>query len=160
SVRVIDLTHGIPPGDVLRGAVTLAGALAYLPDDAVLLAVVDPGVGSSRRALAVRSATGRLLVGPDNGVLSLAWPALGDVAQAPAITSPDVVLRPTSATFHGRDVFAPAAAHLAEGADLGSLGAAVDPATLVRLEAPRPSVTLGSVTAVALAVDRFGNVQL
>jgi S-adenosylmethionine hydrolase len=160
AARVIDLSHGIPRGDVLRGALTLAGAIPYLPEDAVLLAVVDPGVGGSRRAVAVRSDTGRFLVGPDNGVLSLAWPILGDVAHAAAITSPDVVLRPTSSTFHGRDVFAPAAAHLAEGRDLESLGDAVDPATLVRLEAPRPVVAPGSVTALVLGVDHFGNAQL
>jgi S-adenosylmethionine hydrolase len=160
DARVIDLTHGIPRGDVLRGAITLAGGLAYLPEDAVLLTVVDPGVGSARRPVAARSGTGRFLVGPDNGVLSLAWPLLGEVTQAAVITSPDVVLRPTSSTFHGRDVFAPAAAHLAAGGDLGSLGDAVDPGTLMRIEAPRPTVAPGSLTAVVLAVDRFGNVQL
>jgi S-adenosylmethionine hydrolase len=160
TARVIDLTHGIPQGDVLRGALALAGALPYVPADAVLLAVVDPGVGGSRRAVAVRSGTGRLLVGPDNGVLSLAWPLLGDVAQGVAITSPDVVLRPTSSTFHGRDVFAPAAAHLADGGELGSLGEPVDPGTLVRIEAPRPAAAAGSLTARVLAVDRFGNAQL
>ena len=160
GARVIDLTHGIPPGDVLRGALILAGALAYLPDDAVLLAVVDPGVGGSRRPVAVRSGTGRFLVGPDNGVLSLAWPHLGDAVEAAAITSPEVVLRPTSSTFHGRDVFAPAAAHLADGGDLRSVGETLDPDTLVRIEAPRPTVAPGSLTAVVLAVDRFGNVQL
>lgn len=158
--RVIDLTHGIPRGDVLRGALTLAAALAYLPEAAVLLAVVDPGVGGSRRAVAVRSGTGRLLVGPDNGVLSLAWPLLGDIARAAEITSPDVVLRPASSTFHGRDVFAPAAAHLAEGGDLGSLGDALDPGTLVRIEAPQPAAAPGSLTAVVLGVDLFGNAQL
>jgi S-adenosylmethionine hydrolase len=160
AARVIDLTHGIPRGDLLRGALTLAGALAYLPEDAVLLAVVDPGVGGARRAVAARSRTGRFLVGPDNGVLSLAWSLLGDVARAATITSPDVVLRPTSSTFHGRDVFAPAAAHLAEGGDLGSLGEAVDPGTLVRIEAPRPTAAPGSLTAVVLGVDLFGNAQL
>jgi S-adenosyl-L-methionine hydrolase (adenosine-forming) len=160
DARVIDLTHGIPPGDVLRGALTLAGSLAYLPEDAVLLAVVDPGVGGSRRAVAVRSGTGRFLVGPDNGLLSLAWPLLGNAVEAAEITSPELVLRPTSSTFHGRDVFAPAAAHLADGGDLRSVGEALDPGTLVRIEAPRPAVAPGSLTAVVLAVDRFGNVQL
>jgi S-adenosyl-L-methionine hydrolase (adenosine-forming) len=160
AVRVIDLTHGIPRGDVLRGALTLAGALGYLPEDAVLLAVVDPGVGGSRRAVAIGSGTGRFLVGPDNGVLSVAWSILGDVAYAASITSPDVVLQPTSFTFHGRDVFAPAAAHLAGGGDLRLLGDAVDPATLVRIEAPRPTVAPGSLTAIVLAVDLFGNAQL
>jgi S-adenosylmethionine hydrolase len=158
--RVIDLTHGVPRGDVMRGALLLAGALAYLPDDAVLLAVVDPGVGGDRRALTVRTGDGRLLVGPDNGLLSAAWEALGGVALAVEITSPSVVLRPTSATFHGRDVFAPAAARLAAGEDVRSLGSPVDADTLVRLERPHPAIGAGTLAARVLSVDGFGNVQL
>jgi S-adenosylmethionine hydrolase len=157
---VIDLTHGVPRGDVLRGALLLAGALAYVPDDAVLLAVVDPGVGGDRRAVAVRTGDGRLLVGPDNGLLSAAWDALGGVALAVEITSPSVVLRPTSATFHGRDVFAPAAACLAAGEDIHSLGLPLGADTLVRLEPPRPVIGAGTLGARVLSVDGFGNVQL
>jgi S-adenosyl-L-methionine hydrolase (adenosine-forming) len=157
---VIDLAHGVPRGDVLRGALLLQGALAYLPAKAVLLAVIDPGVGGRRRPVALRTGTGRLAVGPDNGVLSLAWDALGGVARVVEVTSPDIVLRPTSATFHGRDVFAPAAAHLARGGDLSGLGEPVDPATLVRVAPPEPGIAPGSLTARVLAVDSFGNVQL
>jgi S-adenosylmethionine hydrolase len=157
---VIDLTHGVPRGDVLRGALLLAGALPYLPDDAVLLAVVDPGVGGDRRGVAVRTGDGRLLVGPDNGLLSAAWDALGGVALAVEITSPSVVLRPTSATFHGRDVFAPAAASLAAGEDIRTLGSPLDADTLVRLERPQPVIGAGTLDARVLSVDGFGNVQL
>jgi S-adenosylmethionine hydrolase len=158
--QVIDLAHGVPRGDVLRGALLLRGALAYVPDRAVLLAVIDPGVGGRRRPVALDTRDGRLLVGPDNGVLSLAWRVLGGVARAVEVTSASIVLHPTSATFHGRDVFAPAAAHLAGGGDLSELGGPVDPATLIRVDPPEPRIAPGSLTAYVLAVDSFGNVQL
>src|SRR6266511_4683271 len=109
NARVIDLAHGIPPQDVLRGAMVLAGAAPFMPEDAVYLGVVDPDVGGPRGAVAVRAASGALLVGPDNGLLSLAWEALGGAEAAVEIAAPDVLLEPVSATFHGRDVFAPAA---------------------------------------------------
>jgi hypothetical protein len=160
GARVIDLTHGIPRGDVLAGALTLAGAIPYVPEDALLLAVVDPGVGGSRRAVAVRSGRDRFLIGPDNGLLSLAWAALDGVSEAVEITSSAVILRPTSATFHGRDVFSPAAAHLSAGARLDSLGEPVDAGTLGRVELPAPAVARGSLAATVLAVDVFGNAQL
>jgi S-adenosylmethionine hydrolase len=157
---VVDLSHGIPPQDVLRGALTLADALPYLPADSVILAVVDPGVGTSRLDLAVQTVSGRLMVGPDNGLLSLAWRRLGGADRAVAIDSPDVVLEPVSATFHGRDVFAPAAAHLANGLPLDRLGRSVDLAGLVELSQAIPAVELGRVSCEVLDVDRFGNVQL
>ena len=160
TARVIDLSHGVPPGDVLRGALLLRGCIPYVPDDAVLLGVVDPGVGGTRTPLAVRTSSGRLLVGPDNGLLSLAWKALGGVAEAVAIDAPDVVLRPTSRTFHGRDVFSPAAARLADGSPPMSLGTPVPPASLVTVEVPAAAVTDDGVSAIVLSVDRFGNVSL
>ncbi len=101
-----------------------------------------------------------MLVGPDNGVLSLAWDALGGVTEAVEISSPDVVLAPVSRTFHGRDVFAPAAAHLAAGRQLGDLGPAMDPASLERFDLPGPMVAAGAVGARVTATDAFGNVQL
>jgi S-adenosyl-L-methionine hydrolase (adenosine-forming) len=158
DARVIDLTHGVPRGDILRGALLLRGALPYLPADAVLLAVVDPGVGGERRPVAVRTGDGRLLVGPDNGLLCLAADALGGVVRAAEITS--VVLRPTSSTFHGRDVFAPAAAHLARDDDIEALGPAVELATLVRVTPPPAVADAGRLSAPVLSVDAFGNVQL
>ena len=159
DARVIDLTHAIPRQDVLRGAVELARAVPYMPADAVYVAVVDPGVGSDRRAVAVRAGAS-LLVGPDNGVLSLAWDALGGVTEAVEISDPDVVLAPVSRTFHGRDVFTPGAAHLATGRQLGDLGPAMDPSSLERFDLPGPMVAPGAVGARVTATDGFGNVQL
>jgi S-adenosyl-L-methionine hydrolase (adenosine-forming) len=159
EARVIDLTHSVPRQDVLRGAVELARAVPYMPEGAVYVAVVDPGVGSDRRAVAA-AAGASLLVGPDNGLLSLAWEALGGVDVAVEIESEDVVLAPVSRTFHGRDIFAPAAAHLAAGMPLEDLGPAVDVTTLERLDVPGPMVAGGAVGARVTATDAFGNVQL
>jgi S-adenosylmethionine hydrolase len=159
DARVIDLTHSVPRQDVLRGAVELARAVPYMPEGAVYVAVVDPGVGSDRRAVAA-AAGASLLVGPDNGLLSLAWEALGGVDAAVEVVSEDVVLAPVSRTFHGRDDFAPAAAHLAAGMPLEDLGPAIDVATLERLDLPRPMVADGAVGARVTATDGFGNVQL
>jgi S-adenosyl-L-methionine hydrolase (adenosine-forming) len=158
DVRVIDVTHEIPSGGIARGAAVLAQTVTYLPES-VHIAIVDPGVGTSRRAVAIRTPRG-LLVGPDNGLLLAAADALGGPETAVELTNtswhPDVV----SATFHGRDIFAPVAARLAEGAAFAEAGTAIDPDALVRL--PAPTVTLGDgfVVADVLTVDRFGNVQL
>ncbi len=158
--QVIDLTHAVPPHEIVRGALLLHDAVPFLPSDAVALAVVDPGVGTSRRGIAVRTNLGIDLVGPDNGLLSLAWDAADGAASVVEITSAVVMVQPVSATFHGRDVFAPAAAHLARGANLDELGPPVDPASLVSLELPRAEVTDGRVLATVIGVDRFGNLQL
>ena len=157
--RVIDITHSVPRQDVLRGAIELARAVPYMPEDAVYVAVVDPGVGSDRRAVAA-AAGASLLVGPDNGVLSLAWEALGGVEAAVEIENPAVQLMPVSRTFHGRDVFAPAAAHLAAGMQLTDVGPAVDVAGLECLDVPGPMVADGAVGARVTATDGYGNVQL
>jgi S-adenosylmethionine hydrolase len=157
QIRVIDVTHQIPPADVRRGAAVLAQTVPYLPT-AVHVAVVDPGVGTARRAIALRTPNG-LLVGPDNGLLPWAAEALGGVVEAVALTSP-VWFPEISATFHGRDVFAPAAARLALGADLTEGGPLLDPAELVRLPDPRVAVGPGWLAAEVLTIDRFGNVQL
>jgi S-adenosyl-L-methionine hydrolase (adenosine-forming) len=156
---IIDLTHDVPRHDVRLGAVTLQGALPHLPQG-VHLAVVDPGVGGERRAVALRCEDGNLLVGPDNGLL---WPAsevCGGVAQAVDVGHGPHRLQPVSATFHGRDLFAPAAAHLALGEPLESVGEPVDPRTLTSLDLPQPSVSERLVRARVLSVDRFGNLQL
>jgi S-adenosyl-L-methionine hydrolase (adenosine-forming) len=157
--RVIDITHSVPRQDVLRGAIELARAVPYMPENAVYVAVVDPGVGSDRRAVAA-AAGGSLLVGPDNGLLSLAWEALGGVEAAVEIENPAVVLAPVSRTFHGRDIFAPAGAHLAAGMKLSDVGPAVDMASLERLDVPGPMVAEGAVGARVTATDGYGNVQL
>jgi hypothetical protein len=160
DARVIDLTHAIARQDVLRGAIVLSRAVRYLPDDAVFCAVVDPGVGSERRAIAVETAVGALLVGPDNGLLSIAWTELGGAVAAHAIESPDVVIHPVSKTFHGRDVFAPCAAHLATGRALAEVGPSLPVDQLRALDLPGPMVTADAVGARVSGVDRFGNVQL
>jgi S-adenosylmethionine hydrolase len=159
DARVIDITHGIRPGHVLQGALTLANTAPYLPTG-VHLGVVDPGVGSSRRALALRDGEGRLYVGPDNGLLLPAAERFGGVAEAHELANAEYSLQPVSRTFHGRDLFAPAAAHLASGVALEELGPPLDPDELVRLELPQPEVGQNRIRAVALVIDRFGNVAL
>jgi len=159
SARVIDISHGLPRHDVRAGALILRAALPYLPAG-VHLAVVDPDVGAERRAVAMRAADGRLLVGPDNGLLWLAAEDAGGVSEAVEIGSSPWRLEPVSATFHGRDIFAPVAARLAAGEPLAEAGAPYDPAELVRLELPRARVEGGVLISHAVYVDRFGNVQL
>ena len=159
EARVIDLTHGVPRGDVLAGALILGSTLPYLPAG-VVLAVVDPGVGGDRRAVALRAEDGRMFVGPDNGLLSLAYAIAGGVVEAVDIGRSPFALQPVSATFHGRDIFAPVAARLASGAPLTDAGEPFDPAGLVALELPRARVSDGVIVAQALDVDAFGNVQL
>jgi S-adenosyl-L-methionine hydrolase (adenosine-forming) len=152
SARLVDLTHEVAPQDILGGALALEAGWPYFPEGSVHLAVVDPGVGSARRALAVQ-ARGHYLVGPDNGLLT---PALMDAGwRAVALTAPEYRLAEVSRTFHGRDVFAPAAAYLAAGVPLERLGPAVaDP---VRRPIPRSRLEDGALVGEVLAVDRFGN---
>jgi len=159
EAKVIDLTHGVGRHDVLAGAVILAGAAAYLPAG-VQLAVVDPDVGAARRAVAIRAGNGRLLVGPDNGLLWPAAVACGGAIEAVDIARSRFRLQPVSATFHGRDIFAPVAAHLAAGVPLADAGDPIAADELVRLELPRARVQDGGVLAHVVYVDRFGNVQL
>lgn len=157
---VIDISHGIAPHDIRTGGLVLSESLRFAPADAVGLAVIDPGVGTDRLAIAVETALGRQLVGPNNGVLSLAWAADGGVRSAVAISSPDVVLQPISSVFHGRDVFAPAAAHLAAGAALSALGSAIPASDLIEAHLAEPDVERGKIGGEVLDVDRFGNVRL
>lgn len=159
QARVIDLTHGVARHDVRAGALILRGTLRYLPVG-VHLAVVDPGVGGQRRAVATRLADGRLLVGPDNGLLSLAFEQGGGVVEAVDIGRSPFALEPLSATFHGRDLFAPVAARLAAGAALAEAGVPCETGSLVALELPRARVDNGVLVAHAVYIDRFGNVQL
>jgi S-adenosyl-L-methionine hydrolase (adenosine-forming) len=159
DVEVIHVSHGIAPQNVLQGALVLARALPFVPAG-VHVAVVDPGVGGARRAVALRGRDGRLYVGPDNGLLVLAAENLGGVEAAVEIANGAYMLEPVSATFHGRDVFVPAAAHLARGVALNELGPAVPLEELARLELPRPRVSPNEIVATVLDVDRFGNVQL
>jgi S-adenosyl-L-methionine hydrolase (adenosine-forming) len=156
---VIDIVHALPPHDTRTAALVLRNTLRYMPRG-VHLAIVDPGVGTERRAVALRSADDRLFVGPDNGLLSLAFEQSGGVERAVDLSKSSYRLEPLSATFHGRDLFAPVAAQLALGAELDRVGTAFPAEELVRLELPAVAVSAGEVDARALYIDRFGNVQL
>lgn len=158
EVRVVDVTHSIRRGDVRAGALALTRAIQYLPDG-VVLAVVDPGVGTERRAIAAGTASG-IFVGPDNGLLSPAVAMVGGAERIVSIENPEMRIPSAGETFHGRDVFGPAAALLASGeATLDDCGPEVDPESVTPLLLPLPEVTDGVVTATAWWVDRFGNVQ-
>ncbi len=164
QARVIDITHGVPAFDVRAGAAMLAGALPFMPP-AVHLAVVDPGVGAegqdARRAIALRAASeGRLLVGPDNGLLIAAAVLLGGVVEAVDIGKSEECLRPVSRTFHGRDVFAPVAAALAAGRELASVGEPLEVSSLRELKAAGARVERGVLLAHVLRSDGFGNLIL
>jgi S-adenosylmethionine hydrolase len=159
EVRIIDITHGIEPQAVLQGALVLANTIPYMPEG-VHLAVIDPGVGTSRRGLAVRDAHGRLYVGPDNGLLVPAAEKEGGLAGAWELSNPAYMLESVSPTFHGRDIFSPAAAHLSRGVEPEELGPEIDLTTLVRLELPEPEIGEALIRATVLYIDRFGNVQL
>jgi S-adenosylmethionine hydrolase len=159
EAEIVDITHGIQRYAVRQGALVLRNTLPYMPVG-VHVAVVDPQVGTERRAIALRTGDGRILVGPDNGLLSLAWERCGGVELAADITRSPHRLEPVSATFHGRDIFAPVAAHLASGAELADAGDPLDPDALERVELPEPRTEAGAVVAHALVLDHFGNVGL
>ena len=169
GVPVIDITHQVPVHDVRAGALTLWRAAPWLAPG-VILAVVDPGVGTARRAVAVEVASaGAVLVGPDNGLLFPAASCLGPVTTAVELSSPapgrtgsrPAVAHRPGATFAGRDLFAPASAALAQGCDLERLGRRIDPDGLSATAVPEPRIGPdGAVRAEVLWVDRFGNVQL
>jgi len=159
DVPIVDLTHGVPRYGVRQGAIVLRNAVPYVPVG-VHVAIVDPQVGTERRGLALRTGDGRALVGPDNGLLSLAWEACGGVVEAVDISRSPHRLEPVSATFHGRDIFAPVAAHLATGAELAEAGQHIEPDELQVLALPRAEVSDGMVVTHVLLVDRFGNASL
>jgi S-adenosylmethionine hydrolase len=153
EARLVDISHDVPPHEILPTALILEATARYFPPDTIHLVVVDPGVGSRRRALAL-SAAGHYFVGPDNGVFT---PFLqeGISAGAVAVEEERFRLRPFSSTFHGRDLFAPAAAHIARGADYRSLGPALDDP--VKFPWPRATMEGDELAGVVLHVDHFGN---
>jgi S-adenosylmethionine hydrolase len=159
EAQIVDITHGVQRYAVRQGALVLRNTVPYMPVG-VHVAVVDPQVGTERRALALRTVDGRILVGPDNGLLSLAWPRCGGIDLAVDITRSPHRLEPVSATFHGRDIFAPVAAHLACGAELADAGDQLDEAELQTVELPQPRVEDGTLVGHVLVVDRFGNGSL
>ena len=157
--RIIDLGHGVPRHDVRAGALALRAALPYSPPG-VHLAIVDPGVGGERRAVALRVAQDeRILVGPDNGLLMVAAEVLGGVVEAVDIGDSPECLQPVSATFHGRDVFAPVAAAVADGVALAILGEPIALASLTGLVLPRAHLERDTLIAHVLSTDMYGNVS-
>jgi S-adenosylmethionine hydrolase len=158
-LRIVDVHHNILRQDIRHGAIVLRQSIGYLPDS-IHLAIVDPTVGSKRRAVAITSGSGDVFVGPDNGLLLPAAEHCGGVEKAHEITEHKIVLGRVSHTFQGRDVFAPATAHLANGADLADLGPPVDPSDLVPLQIPEAWMHDDHLHAQVLQLDRFGNLQM
>lgn len=160
GAQILDLTHQVPNFAVEAAAEILQHATRYMPEDAVFLAVVDPGVGTERREVALETHSGALMVGPDNGLLVPAAEALGGISSAVELTNDEYKVHPVSSTFHGRDVFAPAAAHLASGVELSGLGDEIPTGSLVRLSIMEDEVRDGDTVARVIDVDRFGNARL
>jgi S-adenosyl-L-methionine hydrolase (adenosine-forming) len=156
---IIDLSHLIRPLEVASGALLIADSMPYVPDDAVILGVVEPNVGKDRE-VAIETADGRHLVGPDNGLLSLAWQAAGGVRIAVEITSPDVIRPAHAESFRAPDTFCPATAHLAAGMAVERLGARIEPGTLTVVTVAEPEVEPGKISCEVIDFNRFGNVQL
>src|SRR5262245_36496255 len=159
-VTVIDLTHEIPPFDVRAGSLALARCITYVPSG-VVMAVVDPGVATDRRAVAIEVAGGSgVVLGPDNGLLAPAVAMAGGAERAVELTNPDYRLPTPGATFAGRDVFAPAAAHICNGVELNELGPEIDTMSLMPATVPLPREVGDTIVAEVLWVDRFGNCEL
>jgi S-adenosylmethionine hydrolase len=157
---IVDLTHGLERHDVRTAAMVLRRALPFCAPG-VHVAVVDPGVGTARRGIALKTTEeDRILVGPDNGLLSLAAQRFGGIAEVVDVARSPHRLEPVSATFHGRDLFAPVAAHLAAGAELADAGDPIDPDEIVRLDMPLAFLEEGELYAHAVGFDRFGNIML
>jgi S-adenosylmethionine hydrolase len=156
---IVDLSHLVRPLEIVSGALLLADAMPYVPETAVVLAVVDPNVGKDRE-IAVETESGRHFVGPDNGLLSLAWEAAGGIGAAVELTSPDVVRRPHAESFRAPDTLCPAAAALASGMSIGQLGTPVDTGALATVALAEPEIESGKITCEVIDFNRFGNVHL
>lgn len=154
DATLIDITHAIPPQDVRGGALALLDAYKYFPEGTVFLVVVDPGVGSDRLPIVVVH-DGYYFIAPDNGILTYLL-ADGQDYQAHALANPDYLLPAASSTFHGRDIFAPAAAHVASGVDIAQLGESVE--TLVSLPQPMLAISDAEITGEIVRIDHFGNI--
>ena len=159
DAQIVDISHTVRKFAIGDGAYLLRSAVPWLPVG-VHVAVVDPGVGTARRPIAIRTGRGDLLVGPDNGLLLPAAERLGGVAEARGLENRDWMLPETSATFHGRDIFSPVAAHLAVGAALEEVGPAIEPGSLVRLDLPEAVIERGRLATGVTYVDSFGNLRL
>ena len=159
DAEILDLAHDVRKFSIREGALSLWAAVPYLPLG-VHVAVVDPGVGTARRPVALRVDRGDVLIGPDNGLLPAAAGRLGGVVEARVLENPDYRLPTVTATFHGRDIFAPAAGHLACGVSFESVGPAIDPSGLVASPLPSPTPIPGGLATEIIYVDTFGNVKL
>ncbi len=159
DAQIVDISHAVRKFAIADGAYLLRSSLPWLPVG-VHVAVVDPGVGTDRRPIAVRAARGDILVGPDNGLLLPAAERLGGIVEVRMLENLAWMLEATSATFHGRDIFSPVAAHLAIGGPFEDVGAPVEPGTLVRLHLPEPEVQPGRLSSGVVYVDSFGNLRL
>ena len=155
EVRLIDVTHEVPPQDVFAAAVVLESAVSFFPRGTIHLAVVDPGVGSNRKAVAIETEAGHFLVGPDNGIFSAVLERDPPV-EAVCLDREEYHRTPVSRTFHGRDIFAPAAGHLARGVAIGKLGSTLD--ELTRMQMPGPIARGNHLQLHVLAIDRYGNI--
>ena len=160
AIPIIDLSHGIERQDIRAGAVALTDSVGFLPADTIVVGVVDPGVGSARRALAVEAADGMVFVGPDNGLLAGSIEARGGAKAAFEISHSPWRLEPVSDTFHGRDIFSPVAAKLAVGAAMVECGVAIDHDDLISLDQPHATTIDGDLTTAVLAIDQYGNARL
>ncbi|MEA5449094.1 SAM-dependent chlorinase/fluorinase [Leptolyngbya sp. CCNP1308] len=161
TTQLIDLTHDLPPQNLYAARFTLLSAYPYMPPGTVYLVVVDPGVGTQRRAVAVQTSQA-VLVGPDNGVLSGVWqsdrPGNQGILKAVELTNRDYWRSPhPSTTFHGRDIFAPVAAHLSNGVPMDNLGSRIDPQSLISLPLQAPIATATGWIGAVQYIDRFGN---
>ena len=159
DATIIDINHNIPRYSIREGANALVFALPWMPVG-IHVAVVDPGVGTERLPLAIKAGRGDVLIGPDNGLLVPAAEKLGGIAEARAITNRDLMLATISASFHGRDIFSPVAAHLATGTPYEAVGPTVPPDDLIRLEFPRPEISDGALETAVVHIMVFGNVTL
>jgi S-adenosylmethionine hydrolase len=156
GAAVIDITHGVPPQSVIAGAIALCESWEFFPARTVFLAVVDPGVGTSRAPIAIETRAGARFVGPDNGLLWMAANHAG-IKKIVKLTSPRYRLNKVSTTFHGRDIFAPAAAYLWRGTSISALGTAMLPASIVHLDLPRPTESARALHGEVIYIDAFGN---
>ncbi|HSO28670.1 MAG TPA: SAM-dependent chlorinase/fluorinase [Candidatus Sulfomarinibacteraceae bacterium] len=159
DAQIIDISHGVRKFAIGDGAYLLWSAVPWLPVG-VHVTVVDPGVGTTRLPIGLRVARGDILIGPDNGVLMPAAAALGGITEARILDNQAMMLPRTTSTFHGRDVFAPMAGHLATGRAFEEVGPSIAPANLVALEFPAPVEVDGGLDTTVLFVDSFGNVRL
>jgi len=156
---VVDLSHLIRPLEVASGALLLADSMPYLAEDAVVLGIVDPNVGKDRE-VAIETGSGRVLVGPDNGLLSLAWEAAGGATTAVELAEPTDVGHPIAESFRAPDTLCPAAARIAAGTPIAELGEALDPSTLAVVAVAQPEISDGRIRCEVIDFNRFGNLQL